>query len=74
MTAGALVAAILIAVTVAAVLRPTLRRRRWRRQLQAAGSEVEAAMADGRVAADTGEALLQHLDGLHRACSDGRED
>jgi hypothetical protein len=74
MTAGALVAVIVLAVTAAVVWRPSLKRRRWRRQLQAAACEVEVAMADGRIAAETGEALLQHLDGLHRACSDGREN
>jgi len=49
-----------------------LRFRRLRR-LERATVGVSRAMADGRLTATTGEALLQHLDGLRRACSRVRE-
>ena len=49
-----------------------LRFRRLRR-LERATVGVSRAMADGRLTATTGEALLQHLDGLWRACSRVRE-
>jgi hypothetical protein len=70
----ALLAVAVSVVVAGAVLRPLFRRRRWCRQLLAAGSEVQAAMADGRIAADTGEALLQHLEGLRRECRSRREE
>jgi hypothetical protein len=43
------------------------------RRLDRAESVVADAMADGRLAIATGEALLQHLDGLRRACIRGGE-
>ena len=57
----------------ALVLRWLVRRFRRIRRLERAAAGVSGAMADGRLAATTGEALLQHLDGLRRACSRGRE-
>ena len=57
----------------ALVLRWLVRRFRRFRRLDRATVSVSRAMADGRLAATTGEALLQHLDGLRRACSRGRE-
>lgn len=55
------------------VLRWLVRRFRRLHRLEKAAEAVSRAMADGRLAAGTGEALLQHLDGLRRACSRGRE-
>lgn len=57
----------------AIVLRWLVRRFRRIRRLDRATASVSRAMADGRLAATTGEALMQHLDGLRRACSRGRE-
>jgi HAMP domain-containing protein len=54
-------------------LRWLVRRFRRLRRLDRAAVGVSTAMADGRLTATTGEALLQHLDGLRRACSRGRE-
>ncbi len=69
---------ILVLVMAAAViglaaLRPIARRWKWRRQLAGSEAEVAAAMADGRLSRATGEALLQHLEGLRRECSRDRE-
>ena len=64
---GVLVAAVVCIVLVLA--RPSVRRWRWRRRLIQAEAEVAAAMADGRLQQPTGEALLQHLEGLRRQCS-----
>ena len=55
------------------VLRWLVRRFRRLRRLERATVGVSRAMDDGRLSAATGEALLQHLDGLLRACSRGRE-
>ncbi len=57
----------------ALVLRWLVRRFRRIRRLECATVSISRAMADGRLAATTGEALMQHLDGLRRACSRGRE-
>jgi type II secretory pathway pseudopilin PulG len=68
------VAIVLVAVVVGAlVLRWLVRRFRRMRRLERATAGVSRAMADGRLATTTGEALLQHLDGLRRTCSRGRE-
>jgi hypothetical protein len=48
-------------------------RRRLRRQLADAESEVAAAVREGRLEATTGEALLQHLEGLRREAGAARE-
>ena len=64
---GVLVAAIVCIVLFLA--RPSVRRWRWRRRLKQAENEVAAAMADGRLQQTTGEALLQHLEGLRHQCS-----
>ena len=65
--------ALVALVVIAPVLRGLVRRFRRIRRLERAARAVSGAMADGRLAAITGEALLQHLDGLRRACSRGRE-
>lgn len=68
---------VLVAAAVCIVLllaRPGVRRWRWRRRLHQAENEVAAAMADGRLHQPTGEALLQHLEGLRHQCSRKTED
>ena len=67
----ALTAAGFVAVLVvfALVLRALVRRYRRLRRLEQATVHVSEAMADGRLTAAAGEALLQHLDGLRRACA-----
>lgn len=60
-------------VIFALVLRGLVRRFRRLRRLERAEAGVAEAMADGRLSATTGEALLQHLDGLRRACIRGGE-
>jgi hypothetical protein len=68
------IAMVLVAMVLGAiVLRKLARRFRRIRRLKGAAAGVSRAMADGRLAATTGEALMQHLDGLRRACSRGRE-
>jgi hypothetical protein len=68
------VAMVLVAMVLGfLVLRWLVRRFRRLHRLEGAAEAVSRAMADGRLAAGTGEALLQHLDGLRRACSWGRE-
>ncbi|MGD9253435.1 MAG: hypothetical protein PVG92_05835 [Holophagae bacterium] len=71
----ALLAAIVVVavVVVALVSRGLVRRLRLLRRLDRAEGAVAEAMADGRLATPTGEALLQHLDGLRRACVWGGE-
>ena len=54
--------------------RQRIRRVRRVRQLEGAEAEVAAAVDDGRLARGTGEALLQHLEGLRRECSSGDGD
>ena len=44
------------------------RRTRRLRRIESAEIEVVGALDDGRLARQTGEALLQHLDGLRREC------
>ncbi len=61
-------AASVLIVLVTLILGQLLRRIRLARRLERAEGRVEEAMADGRLAAATGEALMQHLDGLRRAC------
>jgi hypothetical protein len=70
-----LVVAILsVAMVIGAlILRGLVRRFRRLRRLERAEAGVAEAMADGRLSAATGEALLQHLDGLRRACVRGGE-
>jgi HAMP domain-containing protein len=68
------VAVALVAMVVGVLaLRWLVRRFRRLRRLERATVGVSRAMADGRLTATTGEALRQHLDGLRRACSWGRE-
>jgi Flp pilus assembly protein TadB len=74
MRAELVVAMVLVAMVVGAlVLLWLVRRFRRLRRLERATVGVSRAMDDGRLSAATGEALLQHLDGLRRACSRGRE-
>jgi len=56
------------------IFRRAIRRHRWTRRLEKAEVGVAAAVADGRMLAVTGEALLQHLEGLRRVCSGAGED
>jgi hypothetical protein len=53
-------------------LRGLARRVRCMRRLDRALEDVAKAMADGRIPNATGEALMQHLDGLRRRCVRGR--
>jgi HAMP domain-containing protein len=71
MTNTALIAAGLTAVVAvgAFVFRALVRRYRRLRRLERAAGSVSEAMADGRLPAAAGEALLQHLDGLRRTCA-----
>jgi HAMP domain-containing protein len=55
------------------ILRGLVRRFRRLRRLERAAESVAEAMADGRLPAAAGEALLQHLDGLRRTCARWRE-
>ena len=50
------------------------RRRRRLTRLMAAAAEVGAAVSDGRLPRSTGEALLQHLEGLRKACAGGGKE
>lgn len=70
-----LVTATVVVAVVAGLLllRGLARRFRRLRRLDRAWADVIEAMADGRLAAATGEALLQHLEGLRRACIRVRE-
>ena len=45
-----------------------VKRRLRRRRLEKCEADVAAAVADGRLARATGEALLQHLEGVRREC------
>jgi HAMP domain-containing protein len=71
----ALATAVILVVLAAGIF--VFRRLVWRfrrlRRLDRAAESVSEAMADGRLAAAAGEALLQHLDGLRRACARWRE-
>ena len=64
-----LVAASIVAATVGNRL---VRRYRWMHRLEQSESAVESAVAEGRLGADTGHALMQHLEGLRRECSRDR--
>ena len=66
MVAGSAVAAV--------VGRRLVRRHRWVRRLEQSAIGVEAGVAEGRLRATTGEALMQHLEGLRRECSRGTGD
>jgi hypothetical protein len=69
-------AALLVAgaAAAAAVLRAPLRRWLTVRRLERAESEVAEAVEGGRLARATGEALLQHLEGLRRSIAGGRRE
>ena len=66
---AALLAWVAAAAAVAALAVPFLRRRRRVRRLENSEASVAKAVADGRLPRATGEALLQHLEGLRRECS-----
>jgi hypothetical protein len=61
-----------VSAVAATVGRRLVRRYRWVRRLEQSESAVESAVAEGRLGADTGHALMQHLEGLRRECSRGR--
>lgn len=68
------VALVVVVIVIGVLLvRGLVGRLRLVRRLDAAEKVVAEAMADGRLATSTGEALLQHLDGLRRACVWGGE-
>ena len=72
-----LMMAVLLAAgsAVAAVVgRRVVRRHLWVRRLERSELGVETGVAEGRLAADTGEALMQHLEGLRREISRGTGD
>ena len=58
----------------AAVGRRMVRRHRWVRRLERSELGVETGVAEGRLATATGEALMQHLEGLRREISRGAGD
>ena len=64
--------ALLTLVVLALILRGLARRIRCMRRLDRALGDVAEAMSDGRIPNATGEALMQHLDGLRRSCVRGR--
>jgi hypothetical protein len=68
------VAASAAVLTVLLVLRGFARRFRRLRRIEVVERRVSEAMADGRLASAPGQALLQHLEGLRRACARLRED
>lgn len=65
--------ALVVAGIGALIARGLFRRIRLLRRLDRAEAVVAEAIADGRLATSSGEALLQHLDGLRRACVRGGE-
>ena len=70
MSAGLAVIALVVAAGIAVVpAQRALRRLRRVRRLEDSEADVAKAMADGRLSGATGEALLQHLEGLRRECS-----
>jgi hypothetical protein len=60
--------AVAAVVIVAFLVRGIARRLRLLRRIERAEAAVAVAIADGRLSAATGEAALQHLEGLRRAC------
>lgn len=74
MKTALLVAIAMVVVGIGALIaRGLFRRMRLLRRLDRAEAVVAEAIADGRLATSSGEALLQHLDGLRRACVRGGE-
>jgi len=73
MNLSALMAGLMKVLTMVAVLLGSAwwRRRRRLLRLLASAAEVKAAVLDGRLPQSTGEALLQHLEGLRKACAGG---
>jgi hypothetical protein len=61
------------AMVASAMFRRAIRRHRRVRRLVRAEATVAAAVSDGRMSTATGQALLQHLEGLRRACTRGGE-
>jgi len=66
---GAVLAVVVSASAAVAFAVPLLRRRRRVRRLEDSEASVAKAVADGRLPRSSGEALLQHLEGLRRECS-----
>ncbi len=66
---GAILAVAVVAGGAIAFAVPFLRRLRRVRRLEDSEASVAKAVADGRLPRTTGEALLQHLEGLRRECS-----
>ena len=74
MTEMALVILLLAAATIGGVFaRRAHRRHRRVRCLERAETSVAAAVADGRLSMATGQALLQHLEGLRRVSGAGED-
>lgn len=74
MTVASLIVVLVAAALVGGwIIRRAVRRYRRIRRLERAESSVAAAIADGRMSNATGQALLQHLEGLRRICSGGGE-
>jgi hypothetical protein len=74
MKTALLVAIAMVVVGICALIaRGLFRRIRLLRRLDRAEAVVAEAIADGRLTTSSGEALLQHLDGLRRACVRGGE-
>jgi hypothetical protein len=68
----ALVVMLVVVVAVGgAFVRLAIRRYRRIRSLERAETSVAAAVADGRMSTVTGQALLQHLEGLRRVSRAG---
>ncbi len=73
---NALVVVVVVALLVAgaAAARKLVRRARRLRSIRQAEGMIDGAVADGRLGTATGEAVLQHLEGLRRSCADDEED
>lgn len=71
---NALLVAVALAVSVVAAVgfRAALRRCKRIRRLRSSEQAVAAALEEGRLSQATGQALLQHLEGLRRECSGER--
>ncbi|MEE4273644.1 MAG: hypothetical protein V2I67_18360 [Thermoanaerobaculales bacterium] len=68
---NALLVAVALAVFAVAAVGFRGARRRFKRirRLRSSEETVAAAMEEGRLSQATGQALLQHLEGLRRECS-----
>ncbi len=73
MKVGVLMVILATAIVASAMIRRAIRRHRRIRRLVRAEETVALAVSDGRISTATGQALLQHLEGLRRECTDGGE-